>query len=318
MSDIKSDISTHFIPINMFEVCLIDKCEKRNIINMYPTRKDGAYYLNKFSNYLKDNYKIEFKEYCKEYLNFNWPKCPVSGVETGFKLDGKGVKISKFAQGKISKEHCPNFAQACDKFSQERKGKGNPMFGRKAWNSGLDASHPTIALIAAKNVGRKTSEEARLKQSESAKRRKVHGHTGKKHSTETIKKLRENTAKMYQEKRYNRVTQIEIKVRDFLNELDLEFSEQYFFKYYSLDFALEKYKICIECQGTYFHVDPRIYPNGPISKVQKRNFGRDKAKKKFLNNNGWTLIELWETEINDGQFKDILICKLKELKVLEV
>ena len=30
------------------------------------------------------------------------------------------------------------------------------------------------------------------------------------------------------------------------------------------------------------------------------------------------MIELWEAEINDGQFKEILICKLKELKALEV
>ena len=123
---------------------------------------------------------------------------------------------------------------------------------------------------------------------------------------------------MYRDNKYKRVTGIEIKVRNFLIEQNIQFVEQYFFKYYSLDFALTDQKICIECQGQYFHSDPRFYPNGPISNVQRRNFGRDKAKRKYLKSKDWEMIELWEAEINDGQFKEILICKLKELKALEV
>jgi len=50
---------------------------------------------------------------------------------------------------------------------------------------------------------------------------------------------------------------------------------------------------------------------------KKRNFGRDKAKKAYLKKLGWAIIELWETEINDGQFKEILKCELQKLKRLE-
>lgn len=314
---IKNEDLKYFIPISMFNNSLLDKLTKKEIIELYPTRQNGAYYLDKFSNYLKDNYSISLKDYCKQYLNFEWPRCPISNLETGYKITGKGICISTFIRGKVSKEHCPKFKAACEKFSQERMGSGNPMFSKTAWNKGLNIGHPTIALMAEKRRGRITSEESKLKQSESAKKRKVHGHTGKKHSPENIQKFRENTAKMYHDKKYNRVTSIEIKVREFLQEIGIEFIEQYHFKYYSLDFVLEKQKVCIECQGTYFHVDPRIYPNGPVSKVQKRNFWRDNAKKKYLTNKGWTFIELWETEINDGQFKEILICRLKELKILE-
>ncbi len=52
--------------------------------------------------------------------------------------------------------------------------------------------------------------------------------------------------------------------------------------------------------------------------MQRRNLIRDKAKKTFLKNRNWVLIELWEAKINDGQFKEILLCKLRELNVLKV
>ena len=318
MKTIETQDLKYFIPIDTFNICLIDQASRKQITEMYPTRKDGAYYLDKFSNYIKDNYSISFKDYCKQYLKFDWPLCPSSSSETGYRFNGKGVFISTFAAGKISKEHCPKFMAACEKFSIERKGSGNPMFGKEPWNKGLDVNHPVIAKIAEDRKGKKTSDEVKLKQSESAKKRIVHGHTGKKHSPETIEKLRENTAQMYRDKKYTRVTGIEIKVRNFLIEQNIQFVEQYFFKYYSLDFALTDQKICIECQGQYFHSDPRFYPNGPISNVQRRNFGRDKAKRKYLKSKDWEMIELWEAEINDGQFKEILICKLKELKALEV
>lgn len=317
MKTIETQDLKYFIPINMFNICLIDQVKREEIIKIYPKRTQGIYYLDKFSNYLENKHSIKFKDYCKKYLKFDWPLCPASGEETGFRVTGKGVFISKFKRGKITKKHCPNFAKSCRELSEKRKGIGNPMFGREAWNKGLDANHPKIAKIVEKSKGRKTSLESREKQSASAKKRLVHGHTGKKHSEETIAKLRENTAKMYRDKKYNRVTSIEIKVRDFLIEKRINFEEQHFFKYYSLDFALINEKICIECQGQFFHCDPRFYPNGPISNVQRRNLGRDKSKRKYLESKGWKMIEIWEAEINDGQFKDILTCKLKELKVLE-
>ena len=84
-----------------------------------------------------------------------------------------------------------------------------------------------------------------------------------------------------------------------------------------MDFAFPEKKVAIECQGTYFHVDPRRYPDGPINAMQRRNFGRDKAKKKYCNLIGWEIIEVWENEINDDSFKENLKCKLLELKIIK-
>lgn len=315
MADIKID---YLIPITLFGTCIINNTPKSKIIELYPARKNGAYYLDKFSNFLKDNYDLTLKDYCKQYLKIKWPKCPISNEEVGYRVTGKGIELSRFKKGRISKELCPAFAKACEKFSQERRGKNNPMYGKPSWNKGKDKRNPKIKAISERMKGNKASEETKRKQSESAKKRKIHGHTGIKHSKKSKEKMRLATAKRYQNGLFKRETGIHIKMRKFLQTLELkeQFVEEYQVKYFSLDFAFPNTKIGIECQGTYFHVDPRIYPNGPKDKIQERNFGRDEQKRKFLEKEEWTIIECWETEINDGSFKEYLISKLKELKLL--
>jgi very-short-patch-repair endonuclease len=109
------------------------------------------------------------------------------------------------------------------------------------------------------------------------------------------------------------------KVEEFLKEInlldDFKFQEQ--IEYFTLDFGDKKRKIGIECQGTFFHVDPRFYPDGAIYPIQKRNLSRDTSKRNFFKKLKWTIIELWETEINNGSFKEILMSKLLELGVPE-
>ncbi len=52
--------------------------------------------------------------------------------------------------------------------------------------------------------------------------------------------------------------------------------------------------------------------------MQRRNFGRDILKKQICSDQeGWIILEAWETEINDGTFKNQILCKLKELNLLK-
>lgn len=307
------------IDIKLFNTCLINNTEKHKIIELYPTRKHGAYYLNKFSNFLKDNFKITLKEYCIKYLNINWPKCPISNEDVGYKIDGKGINLSNFKKGKLSKEFCPKFKEYCNRISLERIGVNNPMFGATPWNKGKTKyNNEIIKKISNERIGFITPESVKIKQSKSAKLRKIHGHTGHKHSEDTIKKLRENTSRLWASGRFNRETSIHKKMREFLLSLNLkeQFKEEFQVKYFSMDFAFPNAKVAIECQGQFFHVDPRIYPNGPINEIQKRNFGRDKAKKSYCSKLGWTIIEAWESEINNGLFKENIICELSKLNLL--
>lgn len=320
MSNFKFDPLTNIIHISTFETCLETGKTKKEIIKLYPKRSDGAYYLNKFANHLKNQTGLTIKEYCQKHFNFSWPKCNVTDKDLGFKFTGKGVEISFYAKGGINKENCEAFKRSCEKISKDRTGSGNPMYGKEAWNKGIGLEDPRVEAAAKKRRGKKTPEEVKKKQSESAKKRKIHGHTGKKHSKENIEKLRLNTARLWAEGSFNRTTSIHIKIREFLSELNLKeyWEEEFQVKYFSFDFAFPRVKVAIEAQGTFFHIDPRVYPNGPICAIQRRNFGRDKAKRKVCSDQeGWIIIEVWEKEINNGEFQESLKCKLQELGLLE-
>lgn len=308
---------TNLIDINLFDTCKIDGKSKEDIIKIFPTRKGGAYYLDKFSNHLS-SLGFSIKEYCKVYLNVNWPRCPISNEEVGYNITGKGIIFSKFKKGKISKEHSEAFKASCEKFSKERMGEGNPMYNKIPWNKNLSKDDEYRTRMRKLRIGKFTPKSVRDKQADSAKRRKIHGHLGFKHSNETKNILREKTAYGWASGRFSKVTSIHKKVREFLSTLILEESpkEEYLVKYYSMDFAFPEHKVAIECQGTYFHIDPRVYKDGPINAMQRRNAGRDKAKKTYCENNGWKIIEIWELEINDGRFKEQLKCKLQELNLL--
>jgi very-short-patch-repair endonuclease len=118
----------------MFDRCLIDNKSKAEIISIYPSRKNGAYYINKFENYLLDTYQITLKEYCKKYLLVVWPVCPVKKVEVGWRPSGKGVILQLCAKGGVTREFFPKFDSFCRRISKERLGAGNPMYKKEPWN----------------------------------------------------------------------------------------------------------------------------------------------------------------------------------------
>jgi very-short-patch-repair endonuclease len=321
MANTKTEPSKNVIPVSMFETCLINGLNRKEISLMYPLRTDGAYYLNKFILLLKDKFQISMREYCEKYLNVLWPKCPISGENVGFRVSGVGLILSKFKQGRISKEHSPRFRTFCEKMSVDRVGSGNPMFGASPWNTGLTKeTSESVKKISDSRIGitftKSCIEKMKLARARSNKKAR---HTVP-HTAETKQKLRETTAMNWAKGIFNRKTSIEFKMEKFLQELNLKeipvFQHQ--IKYFTVDFAFIESKIAIECQGTYFHIDPRVYPNGPEDSIQRRNFARDLNKRKYCcDRNGWRIIEIWETEINNGKFKDILLCKLKEYNLLK-
>jgi len=301
-----------------FSKCIICGTNSSEIKRLYPSRQGGAYYLDKFNNFLKDKHGITIKEYCIKYLKVSWPLCPASGKEVGFSLNGIGLIFSSCKY--VTKETSKKFNDACNKFSEERKGRGNPMFGKKAWNKGLSIEDPRVNKMIDNFRGKPLSTEHKEKLKNARARSELKARHITSHSKESKLKMAEATAKGWAEGRFNKTTSIHIKVRDFLETLELTewVEEEVQVKYFSMDFAFPSVKIAIECQGTFFHVDPRVYPNGPICKIQRRNYGRDKAKRKICcEQEGWVIIEIWETEINDGSFKEYLKCKLQELNLLK-
>lgn len=321
MTIIKTTDDKKIIPISEFDICLEDNATKKEISKLYTYKdlnKKSCYYLDKFERYLKDKFNLTLKDYCKKHLDCDWPICPVLLEEVGYRITGLGIVFSNFKQF-VTKEYSPKFKAYCERISNERLGQNNPMYGKVPWNKGLDSSDPRVMASIQKNTGKKISEAAKAKMriARAKSEKKVRHSTP--HSEETKNLLREKTAKLWADGIYKKVTSIHIKVRDFLNKLNtIPYQEEFKVKYFSLDFAFPEAKIGIECQGTFYHIDPRVYPDGPCCAIQRRNAGRDIAKRKFLcDMNGWYIIELWETEINNGSFKKILLEKLIELGICD-
>lgn len=323
MSLIKTTDFINFIPIEQFFVCLIDNISLETISSLYTkediNKKCGYTQLHKFVFHLKRVHNISLQEYCKKYLNINWPLCPTKKIEVGFKLKKNGVILNKFALGGITKETCPEFAAGCKKLSEDRIGEKNPMYGRRSWNRGLGLEDERVRKLAETRRGSKMSAEAKAKMSQRRKESTLKARHTTPHKPETIEILRKNTARLWAEGAFNRTTSIHLKMRKFLLSLDLiePFTEEFQEVYYSLDFALPSSKVAIECDGDFYHCNPVFFPNGPKSPIQKRNAGRDKAKNTFLSNRGWIVLRFWECEINSGSFKEKLLCKLKELNLLK-
>ena len=58
--------------------------------------------------------------------------------------------------------------------------------------------------------------------------------------------------------------------------------------------------LIIEVNGTYWHCDKRAYPNGCINNIQEKKVNRDNIKYKYLEENGYKLLVIWEMDIKNN------------------
>ena len=83
-----------------------------------------------------------------------------------------------------------------------------------------------------------------------------------------------------------------------LDVLGVEYIQQYearsIGRFY--DFYLPKSNILIECDGSYFHCDPKKYSK-PINKMQRHNIKIDEIKNKWALINSFLLLRFWEDDI---------------------
>lgn len=103
------------------------------------------------------------------------------------------------------------------------------------------------------------------------------------------------------------VSKIEQAVGDALRSLRYKFVAQY--AVFSttgrcrgiFDFYHEKKRVAIEVNGTYWHSDPREYPDGPVYKTQRRAMKSWNKKVKYAEKIGVRIIILWEKDLQEAQ-----------------
>lgn len=326
MSIIEKVGSKDVIHVKHFEKCKIDNVSLEEMRKLYTGKDIGKkcaiYKMHKFIFHLKTKYNLSLTEYCKQYLDIEWKKCPITGLDVNYIIRSKDyITLNNYHETAVlTKSNSELVRNYCKKFSEERRGDRNPMFGKPSWNKGLKAdNNEIIKSIANQRLGLKMSEESRSKMRQRRAENPLKARHTIPHSDETKEFLRKNTARLWAEGIFSKTSSIHIKMREFLKTINLihPFLEEFQIDYYSVDFAFPDVKLAIECDGDYYHINPQFYPNGPETAVQRRNAGRDKRKNEWLKQQGWTVIRIWECEINAGSYKEKLICKLKELNLLK-
>lgn len=95
----------------------------------------------------------------------------------------------------------------------------------------------------------------------------------------------------------NGPTSIERDVWDALALLEIRFIPQHRLGKFVVDAFLPELRIVLECQGDYYHCNPRLYPAGPINKTQSHSMDRDARRFSAFRAAGYRVVEVWELDI---------------------
>lgn len=80
------------------------------------------------------------------------------------------------------------------------------------------------------------------------------------------------------------------------------------------DFFLTSHGVALEINGTFWHSDPRVYPDGPKYKTQRINARSWKRKTAQADRNGIKIIVLWEKDLRDApDMKEFIKRELRRL-----
>lgn len=151
----------------------------------------------------------------------------------------------------------------------------------------------------------------------------------KTHSCETRQKIREATLKQFSDpdarKRHGILTAKQIsqgRTGKKNNTLEREltkiirlnvtkdFVTQYRINRHVFDFYIPKFNLLIEADGTFWHADPRRYPDrSKLSIVQLKNLENDKIKNELATKEGYKLIRIWEFDVFNNPSEVIEIIK---------
>lgn len=296
-----------YTPIS-FSVCRICRKTIEEISEQYKQR--GCYKTDYFLLHLKNEHKMNKEQYFGE-----GPECPCKKCKKKLKIikDGSLFRWSKLACGRN-----PGVIEWSEKAKTTRQGKANPMFGAKPWNIGLNKKNSEYGkLMSKKQTGRIVKKETKIKQSISAKKRNIHGHTGHKHSEYSKELMRQATLKRIKNGEFPQTDTLPAKkFAEILKQNNIQYEKEYIIGSWAFDFYLPSYNVLIEIDGDYFHSNPKIYPDGPKTNTQKINRYRDVKKNQFCQEHGHKLIRFWENEVL-GE-KQCVMQKLQELAKLEL
>ncbi len=264
------------------EVCKCEQCG--NLIN-----KETIYISRSRINVPKyccndcyQNHLNEYKE--KQRIKLKTKKCRICGKE--YVYDDSRPRL-----GTCSNEQCKTIARE----------KINNKIKKTHWTH----KHNKNDIIE-KRVN------TRLKNDKEQNRQYKAWNKGKTgiYSKETIEKIRQATIKQLSEQRVHK-TGIEKIIENLLKENNINYKYSFILENRQFDFCLLDYNIIIECDGDYWHGNPKFY--SILTEQQKMKQKDDLIKTNIAQNNNFFIFHFWEYDImnNLDNIKDQILNKIK-------
>ncbi|MFS0822779.1 DUF559 domain-containing protein [Bacillus sp. 1P02SD] len=117
------------------------------------------------------------------------------------------------------------------------------------------------------------------------------------YNDETIQKIRLATLKQMENQTFQK-TSIEKKLEQLLKDLKINYKYSFVLEKRQYDFLLPNLNLIIECDGDYWHANPKYYPI-PLD-WQKERIIIDQEKDQIAMKNGYCIIRFWEDDINNN------------------
>jgi len=166
------------------------------------------------------------------------------------------------------------------------KGKKNGMYGKSSWRKGqTKENNKKVALIGQKCSETKKRQWKELPENEKERRRRQWALQGLKCPKKD--------------------TKIEIITKNVLDNLNIKYKKNYPLNRWIVDFYTDSGKV-IECQGDYWHCNPKKFDIKDANIIQKNNIKRDQEKIKYLKANNIPFLFLWEDDILNSDITPLI------------
>ena len=182
----------------------------------------------------------------------------------------RGVTVSEDTRERIRKAAKEGFVSGKRKWLA---GSENPMFGKPSPMRGKTLPETALLVLSRKATIRWAGRSEEFRQAH-------------------LVKMRQGWSRWAIS---GRPTWIEKEVASWLISAEKIYVSQVVVGFYVVDFLLGK--TVIETHGDYWHGNPSVYSPECLDATQKANIRRDRAKRTFLANRGYTLVEMWEKDI---------------------
>ena len=244
------------------------------------------------------------------YYNGERPTCKCGcGQHTSIIYDKKNhnqIKFADFCQGHQSRVHnnWGHNEQAKEKSAETRR-KQFENGERTVWNKGTTwketFSDEKIAVL----MKMYENKERNKKISDFFKGRpKTEKHKQKLkeiRNTEEAKVFyRDLMSRRIREGEFGLSSQLEKDfIENFIKPLGLEYTTQYYLKdiHQYCDVYIPSLNAVVECDGSFWHCDERLFPDGPKYDYQKRKILLDEKKNNYCKEHGIKCIRIWEYDI---------------------